>query len=68
MNSSRLDNRVERVIIVNTEALLETFCNKTGFVAINLPICFILNVIEPFAIYQIQTKLGRNQSPSLVLH
>jgi hypothetical protein len=60
MNSSKLDNRNECVIITNTISLFESFSHQTCFIAINGSINFTLDFIDPFAINKITASRWRN--------
>ena len=47
-NSSRLNNWVECILIVQTMMLLKPLSHKTHFVALNGTICMFLHLESPF--------------------
>jgi hypothetical protein len=65
---SRLNNRTETIIVINSEKLLKPLGNQSSFVVINGPIGFTFGLIDPFTVNQITASLRWNQSPCLVVN
>lgn len=65
-NSSRLDNRAESLMIVNTGTLIESLCNQPGFIAINTTIRSPLNSKDPLAPNDILNGLAGNKFPGSI--
>ena len=66
-NDGRLDNRTERITIVNAKLLGETTSNQSSFVLINRAIRTVLGLEYPFALNNIDSARSRHKNPSLVV-
>jgi hypothetical protein len=66
-DGSRFHNWAEGVLIIKTIALLETLGNQARLVPLNGSISMPLDFENPFAINNIDTWLGRNKSPGIIL-
>jgi hypothetical protein len=67
MNGCSLDYKTEGVLIINPISLLESFCHQPSFISVDAAICLSLDFVNPFAIYDISTRLPRDQVPRTVL-
>jgi hypothetical protein len=68
LNSSRLNNRHEPIIVINTKALFKPFSNEAGFIPIERKICLVFYFEDPFAVNDVMTLLRRDKIPCIVPH
>jgi hypothetical protein len=68
MNSCKLDNKTDCIIIINTTSLLEPFSHQKCFIMVNGPFSFTLDFIDPFVVDKITTSRWRNEMLGLTLH
>jgi hypothetical protein len=59
-NSSWLDHRTERVLIIKTMSLLEAFSNQSSLVPFNGSVSMFFNLEDPPGINDIDTRFRRN--------
>jgi hypothetical protein len=66
MNGSMFNHGTKRIIIVNTCMLLESLSHQTGLIAFNQTISFILQLVDPLAINDIEARSEGHQMPGAV--
>jgi hypothetical protein len=65
-DGSRLDNRAERLSVIETRTLMEAFSYKASFVPVNGAVWFSFEPKDPLTANQILMRRRRDQFPGAV--
>ena len=65
-DGDRFDDWAEGLCIVKAGALMESFCNQSGFISVKCAIRMMLETIDPFATNNILRGLRRNKFPGAI--
>jgi hypothetical protein len=68
MDSGRLDDRTESLLIVDTILLSEATNHPTCFITCKRVIVVVLMTKDPLPHYHIDTYRSRNKNPSILIH
>jgi len=67
VDGSRLDNRAERLSVIETRTLMKAFSYKASFVPVNRVVWFSFEPKNPLTAYQILMRRRRDQFSSAII-